>query len=260
MYGLTAATGESGVVTLYVDTVPVAEASYTSATTVNALAALLLASVTAMGSSFTAAWDSTAQEITLTDAANRGSAGNALLLADSVQGGVTGSVTSNFSGGLDGTESSATIDTIGGAYMGRAIKLQNGNTTEPLLLAGGGNLDISVNYIIPAHSWAMLACMDGTNWALHPHAIEDGRRTITANSAQRITDRVLFFDTTGGAITYTLDQLLRAEPLTVYFKTRGASNNVTFAVTSGSIVGTATLSSAGQMRTIIGDGTNAYIS
>lgn len=157
VYEITAISGTGGQIFLYVDGVQIGHG--TDGSTIHNMGISLRDSVNA-GTDFTASYNSGHNELTITDALNRGTLGNSFLLGSLEINGAAGIVTTQFTGGIAGTEAAAAINTINGLLAGQTKYIHNAMTVETLTLGTGGNLvGTALPLVIAPDDFAIVSCI-----------------------------------------------------------------------------------------------------
>lgn len=164
VYAVDTASGTDGTISLFVDTNLVTTFTYTAASSPVAVINGLSAAMATYTSAFINTTDivSIPPTITVIDDANLGAAGNSLLLSDMQLDGATGTIQSNFSGGVNGVASNVTIDTINGLVEGNSYQIHNAMAANTVTLTDvGGNLVGSVcPLVLAAGDWAWVSCVN----------------------------------------------------------------------------------------------------
>jgi len=159
VYTITGVSGSAGdAIYLDVDGVQIAEGS--DGSSIDNMGIDLAAKVN-LGTDFTASYNSGTNELTVTDALNRGALGNSFLLGSLETNGAAGSVTTQFTGGVSGAEAAATVDTINGLLAGQTKYIHNANSVQNLTLTDvGGNLAGTVlPLVIAPDDFAIVSCI-----------------------------------------------------------------------------------------------------
>jgi len=157
VYTITAIAGTGDLIYLDVDGVQIAAGDVD--TSIDLMGADLATKINA-GTDFTASYNSGTNELTITDALNRGTLGNSFLLGSLELNGAAGSVTTQFTGGANGAESPSVVDTINGLLAGQTKYIHNAMTVETLTLTTGGNLRGTVlPLVIAPNDFAIVSCI-----------------------------------------------------------------------------------------------------
>ena len=158
VYTITGVSGSAGdAIYLDVDGVQIAEGS--DGSSIDAMGTDLETKINA-GTDFTASYNSGTNELTITDALNRGTLGNSFLLGSLETNGAAGSVTTQFTGGVAGAESPSVVDTINGLLAGQTKYIHNAMTVETLTLTTGGNLrGTALPLVIAPNDYAIVSCI-----------------------------------------------------------------------------------------------------